>query len=243
MILTLGAFVVFGMISCGLSDRELWEKEIRDGSKLMLEPRDYKDAEIHLKNALDIARRIGAADGEELESLTLPVYWNVLLRLEKWSDAELLLRRNIELDRALHGPDDRDLAYPIGSLAGLLADQQRFPEAKPHFVESLRIEQLNNSSKSFSIADLELGLAEVEIALGDSSTGDSLYLHALSIYRTARHPDIRYQKALESYNAFLRTTSRWAESKYVESELDSVARNIEARKRNRSREVSNSSEN
>lgn len=237
--LILGAFFVLmlGLTSCRSTDHDKWEKQIREGAKLMLEPRDYKDSEAHLDQAFKIARRIGGLEGEQLESLTLPALWTAKMRLEKFAEAESLLVRNIELDRRLHGPDNRDLAYPIGSLARLFLDQKRYKEAQPLFIESLRIEQLNNSPKSFSIADLQLGFGEVEAALGDSLNADSLFRQALSIYRTARHPDSRHRKALETYHKFLLNRGRLAESSYIKAEIDSVTRNIETLKRNRNRDT------
>jgi len=91
---------------------------------------EFGEAEAHLKQAVDLFRQHAPADDEE-RLTAMANYGALLLYLERYDEAEPLMRENYEARSRRHGPEHAFTLAALNNLAAVLRRMGRLDEAEP----------------------------------------------------------------------------------------------------------------
>ena len=106
----------------------------------------------------------------------------MLLRAEgKLSDAEPLLRRALDIDENILGPQDPNVAAASLNLAGLLQDQGEFDDAEALYRRALAIDEKARGPDHPDVARDLSNLAALLLDKGDLTQAEPLFRRALAI--------------------------------------------------------------
>ncbi|CAN0092693.1 unnamed protein product [Scytosiphon promiscuus] len=107
----------------------------------------------------------------------------------KWSKAERLLKRALEIWENSHGLDHLDCALALNSLATLFHNEGKYNEAAPLYERSLDIRQRHLGADHPDVATSLNNRALLLKAQGKYEEADPLYLRAIEIWEAALGPD------------------------------------------------------
>jgi len=154
----------------------------------------WAECERLLPHALAIA---SFADRERIETANtgrlLHATGRYLSYHARYSEAESLLRRALEVRECNLGPDHRDTAQSQNELAVLLMLQGRFDEAEPLVRRALHILQTGLGPDHPEVAQVVNNLAALLDTRGQAVDAEHLYRRALGIRERAlgsEHPDL-----------------------------------------------------
>lgn len=113
------------------------------------------------------------------------VYW----RLDRFDDAEPLMRRALAIDEELLGPDDPRLARTLNNL-GLIAQQRRQQvEAEAYFRRALTIKEKTLGTEHPELASTVYNIGISRRELGDARGALAYFNRALTLDENAHGPD------------------------------------------------------
>jgi tetratricopeptide (TPR) repeat protein len=136
-----------------------------------------------------------------------------LFKLAQWSEAELLMRRALDIDQKTLGPLDPRVARDLGSLAQLLGATNRPADAEPLFRRALDIDEKTFGPKHFYVAADLNDLASILQNTNRLTEAEPLMRRALDIDQTNLGPLHRsVAAALNNLAILLQSTNRAAEA-------------------------------
>lgn len=179
---------------------------------------DYNKAEQLLKEALVEAQAFGENDPRV--AATLVNLGIALQNLEKFQEAEDVLKRVINLARTVFGYDHLEVAKAMNNLAGLYYEQSQYQKAEPLCQQILTIYERTLGRDHLDVAMIATNLAMLYHNQKDYSRAEPLYQRALSIRQKALgfgHPDVI--NILENYASLLDATGRQEEAEYMRASV------------------------
>ena len=174
----------------------------------------------HFENAerqfRDLLARLIARHGEEHTEVAR-AYHDIgvsLGQLGRLDEAEVSLRRALELRRRLLGENHPAVAYSHANLAAILRLRQRLDDAESHYKLSLEINSRALGEDSMEVARDYNGLAALAAARRDFERARELFSKAFAGYEKVlgpKHPDVGM--ALMNQAIMERRLGRYAEAK------------------------------
>ena len=152
----------------------------------------YSQAELAYHKALDLYQQLGEEHSEVATSLNkLAILYE---SQGKYSEAEPLYLRSLEIWERQIGADHPDVANSLNNLAGLYYSQEKFNEAEPLYLRSLEIRERQLGADHPDVANSLLNLAALYYntqchpqALQSIQRTIQIYKQKLGI----EHPDTR----------------------------------------------------
>ena len=173
------------------------------GQNLELQIR-YRDAETYYRKAEAL---------ENQNPLYLNDYAGILSKLGKYGEAELLLRRALQIREKQLGPEHPDVASSLNNLAGLLQAQGKYSESEPLYRRALGIDEKALGSDHPNVATSLNNLAVLLQVQGKYSESEPLYRRALAILEKQLGPDHpTFAKSLNNLAVLLQAQSKYSES-------------------------------
>jgi eukaryotic-like serine/threonine-protein kinase len=152
---------------------------------------DYEQAEKLLREAVGLARTLPVDD--ILRSEALDGLANVLVELDKYSEAEQLCREALLIDRK-RGPDQAGtLARTLDALGNAYFFSGDLPAAETAMKEALALHQKASGLRDASTAQAMNNLAMVYYQSGRYSEAEAMFQQALPVYRQVyapEHPEV-----------------------------------------------------
>ena len=99
-------------------------------STLMETAKKYDQAEIYLRESLEIQKKISKADDTPAVTTSMALLGMNLIQQEKWAEAEKVLRQTLEIRRK-KAPRDWTTNNTESLLGGVLVSQKKYEEAEP----------------------------------------------------------------------------------------------------------------
>ena len=179
---------------------------------LLNKKRELVRAEEALNDAAEIQENFGSdrlALAATLEQLAYSV-----VHQHRFSEAEQLGLRALEIKENILGPDHAEVGMILGTLADLHRFQGRLAEAEPLYQRSLAITEDIFGSDHPLVANLLSQVALLKQDLGQNSEAEALFRRTLLIRQDAlgvKHPD--YGLGLDALAYFYETQERFAEAR------------------------------
>jgi len=161
--LKLGAWALAATLlaGCASSERFLWQEYTSEGIAA-LGANDFRRAEAFFKRALAKAQELGPRE----RGIALNGLGELYRRQGLHANAELMLRRAIEVKEGGLGPDHPDVATSLTNLGLVYAAAGRGIDAAPVLERAAAIQEKNGGEKSPSLPRTLTALAQVYRQLG-----------------------------------------------------------------------------
>ena len=141
-------------------------------------------------------------------SVATPLY-----HLARYTEAEPLMRRALEIDEKSYGPDHPDVARDLNNLAGLMQASDRLTEAEPLFRRALEIVEKSYGPDHPTVANRLHNLGELLYWANRLAEAEPLYRRALEIDEKSYGPDHPHvARDLDNLAMLLDETNRLAEA-------------------------------
>jgi len=166
----------------------------------------------HLQAVLDDAASHPLAATAD-QSFLLNQYAIYLQAQARYSQAEPLMRRALEIDQASHGPQHPKVAIRLNNLAQLLQATNRMAEAEPLMRRALEIDQASYGPQHPRVAVQLNNLATLLQATNRLAEAEPLMRRALEIDEASygpQHPNVA--RDLNNLAQLLQATNRLAEA-------------------------------
>jgi tetratricopeptide (TPR) repeat protein len=183
LVLVAGLLLLFFVMPAQAAEDILWKTLYDAGEKARL-GQNFAEAEKQLRLALRQAQNIGSGNSRIMA--TLKSLSDVLEAEGKNDEAESLLKRLLEADRAEHGPKSAEVAGDTSRLALLYRHADRYQESEESFLKSLAI--MKEAGKKVSPAQrvaLLSSFAVLYMDMGNYFQSENLLRQALSISESA----------------------------------------------------------
>ena len=169
-------------------ERELWTRRAVEALGAVFpevlpstEYATWKQCERLLPHALLCLQRADVAD-ESLALASLAYRVAQYLRTRgRYTEAEPLLQRALQIREQAQGPDHPDVARVLNYLAVLYWSQGRYTEAEPLYQRALRIREQAQGPDHLDVAISLNNLADLYLERGRYAEAEPLYLQALHI--------------------------------------------------------------
>jgi tetratricopeptide (TPR) repeat protein len=149
----------------------------------------WKQCERLLPHALLCLQRAGAAD-ESLALASLAYRVAQYLRTRgRYTEAEPLLRRALQIREQAQGPEHPDVARVLNYLAVLYWSQGRYTEAEPLYQRALQIREQAQGPEHLDVAISLNNLADLYLECGRYAEAEPLYQRSLQIREQTLGPD------------------------------------------------------
>ena len=215
-------------VGTGLSnDPELQAEMMNTIGQSYIDLGEYSRAQSQYEGALEIRRRLlGPEAPETLDSMFL-VASALAFQANRSVEAENLLRKLLEIERRLHGPDSAQAVWTESELAASLLGQGRFSEAEKFYSEAYNAER--------RIYGPEAGITQYSrMALGYTLYEEGRYGEAEKLEREAVDIGRRVAgveagdtaRAMSSLSWILLAEGRYPEAEKLEREALDVRRRI-----------------
>ena len=143
----------------------------------------YDAAEIANQQGMVIDRKLVGDRHPDIASYLLNQA-QIDLRRRRYADSEAHAREALGIERAWLGPDHREVASALTSLADALSYEGRDAEALPLLEDALRIEQQVYKVPSGALAHTLAALGHVSAAMGHTAGAESYDEQSIKVYRT-----------------------------------------------------------
>lgn len=157
----------------------------------------YKEAEPHIRAALDIRHRKDRGDVAAIAADT-SVLGAVLAGQGRLDEAEAALRTALLLWTGEHGPDHYEVAVQLNNLASVLQQRHEYTEAEASYTRALEIKGRVLGPDHPEVAALINNLASLEADTGRMASAALHYNQAIEILDSAlgsQHPNTLACKA------------------------------------------------
>ena len=173
---------------------------------------DYKEADRHLRLALDLFRRVRGE--HDIETATTLCEFGSLLVLEgKLPEAERTLRSSLALRRELMKTPDIKFSGNLSDLAtAILQQRSDVKEAEALYLESLSIYRALLDKNHPAIANLLNNLAVMYNGAGDPEKAEPVLREAIAIFERLPVPPYEYGTALSNLSYLCRISGRTTEA-------------------------------
>ncbi|HEY9777081.1 MAG TPA: tetratricopeptide repeat protein [Planktothrix sp.] len=151
--------------------KELAESAIEHGN--------FSQAEAMWLSALSEANQFSSTDPRL--ALTLENLANLYLSMNRSEQAELFMRRAIDVNTEIYGPLHLQVANCLNNLGGILYNQRRFKEAEPICLKQLQIYESVYGSNHADVGMATNNLAMLYHAMGRHELAEQMYQRALQI--------------------------------------------------------------
>ena len=140
-----------------------------------------------------------------------------ILLLEKYLQAEPLLKRALRIRERVLPPEHGDVAMSAHNLGELFRAAGRYGEAEPLLRRALGIREKIYGPDDTRVADSQLSLAETYLSQKRFEKAEPLYQRALAIReKSLGREHIKVAETCEAYSALLRETKRGTEAGKME---------------------------
>ena len=150
-------------------------------ANLLADKADYEGAELLLREALEMHRRLRA--DKKILATILNDLAATLHDQGDFTDAELMLREALEIKRTLLGDEHPDVAKGLNNLAALLEEKGDYPGAAALFRESLAMNRKLLGDDAPAVASAMNNLGVLMTNQGEYEEAERLLKEALSIRR------------------------------------------------------------
>lgn len=167
-------------------------------------------------------------DIPELVPIALNDYAQILQPANRMADAELLMRRSLELGEKLYGPEHPNVGILLNNLATLLQETNRMEEAEPLMQRALESDEKNLGANHPNVAIRLNNLAQLLQSTNRLVEAESLMRRALAIDETTFGPDHPHvARDLNNLAQLLQATSRQEEAEpLIRRALESDIKNF-----------------
>ncbi|HEX8494008.1 MAG TPA: tetratricopeptide repeat protein [Pyrinomonadaceae bacterium] len=214
-------FILISVLGGPIAAQEsVWLREHRAGAAARKRGQ-LEDAERHYEKALKEAEKFGEQDKRLPESLhNLALVYKLQKR---YSEAERLFVRAIEIYRRISGPDHHIVAFEIENLAELYVAAGKIDEAEPLLTQSLAIAEKARGAEHLLVANIVSSLAEVYTKQKKYVQAEPLYQRGLLIYEKSLGADHwTVASLLEEYAGLLKKMGRKDEAKAMEERVKEI---------------------
>jgi tetratricopeptide (TPR) repeat protein len=218
------------MASCGTTasgegdERQEWSRRIEELQKAGRQVDAIALAE-------EYREKMGERYGNEHPhyAIALKVLANLLQDADRVQEAELLLRRALDIDEKSLGPEHPDVAADLNELGVLLQDSKRFEEAEPLLRRALVIDEMNLGPDHKNVAVDLFNLGIVLRNANRTVEAERLLRRSLAIEEKnfgPEHP--RLVSALTELALLLSINGQIAESRQLFYRMLTIKRSSEA---------------
>src|SRR5262245_38363475 len=169
--LVLGVLMLASCVASAAGPEAAWERTAAKAAKAFQQGR-IADAEDLLSLAIVEAQKLGMNDlgyAEALDALS-----DMYIHLGKYSEAEALMRRAIEVRAQALGPNRLELAASWSDLAKFCAAQQEYDKAEEAYQRSLQIEEKTLGPEDRSLTQDLVNLANLYSEEGRYAEAEAL---------------------------------------------------------------------
>ncbi|MEQ8788700.1 MAG: CHAT domain-containing tetratricopeptide repeat protein [Pirellulaceae bacterium] len=143
---------------------------------------DYKLAELHVRRALSIARRLG--EDENFEQLCLKNLAVLYLEQGKYGEAETVLRQASELVVSGFGDDHPEYAFILGAIAAIYEENGDLVRAESLYQEAISIREAAYGTDDLDACLTYANLGCVYLRRGESGKAKEPLLKAINVCKS-----------------------------------------------------------
>jgi tetratricopeptide (TPR) repeat protein len=134
------------------------------------------------------------------------------------AEAEASALRAVQVIQDAHGPQDSEIMDPLQQLAGLYADEKKYPQAEQTYIRLLAVREKNDGPKSVRIVMTADELIKLLQAQGKLAEAEPYYLRSIEFWDQTPQKDASIA-ARQRYAEFLRKLNRDADAIAVDNQI------------------------